>query len=209
MHALVLSGDHWHPTEVVRGGLGPLTTKGFTFDWIVDAREFTTAKLAAYSTVVLSKSNNTSESIDDPWMTGQVEAAFVDYVRDGNGLLVLHSGSAGYRETPALRALLGGVFESHPKQCPVTVEPKPGHPLTAGAAAFTAVDEHYLMKLDDRDADVFMTTRSEHGEQPGGWTRGEGRGRVCMLTPGHNLDVWLEPSYQALLENALRWCARP
>jgi uncharacterized protein len=26
------------------------------------------------------------------------------------------------------------------------------------------------------------------------------------LTPGHNLEVWLHPSYQALLLNTLRWC---
>jgi hypothetical protein len=28
-----------------------------------------------------------------------------------------------------------------------------------------------------------------------------------MLTPGHNVEVWLHPSYQVLLANALRWCA--
>ena len=52
------------------------------------------------------------------------------------------------------------------------------------------------MLLDDTEADVFMTATSEHGTQPGGWTRTEGAGRVCMLTPGHNVEVWLHPSYQ-------------
>ena len=46
-----------------------------------------------------------------------------------------------------------------------------------------------------------------YGTQPGGWTRTEGAGQVCMLTPGHNAEVWLHPSYQVLLGNALRWCA--
>jgi type 1 glutamine amidotransferase len=55
---------------------------------------------------------------------------------------------------------------------------------------------------------VFLTTTSEHGTQPGGWTRTEGEGRVCVLTPGHNLEVWLQPSFQALLLNTLRWCSR-
>lgn len=206
MRVLALSGDHWHPTKVVRDGLAPLAVKGFVFDWIVDARDWTAVRMAEYSTVILSKSNNTSESIDDGWMTPEVELAFREYVKNGKSLLVLHSGSAGYQETPTLRALMGGVFESHPKQCPVTVEPKPGRALTTGAEPFTVVDEHYMMALDDPGVDVFMTTRSEHGEQPGGWTRTEGNGRVCMLTPGHNVEVWLEPSYQILLENALRWC---
>ncbi len=123
-------------------------------------------------------------------------------------LLILHSGSAGYQEMPTLRALMGGVFLRHPPQCPVTVEPKPGHPLTAGSAPFTLTDEHYFMALDDAQADMFLTTTSEHGAQPGGWTRMEGQGRACMLTPGHNLEVWLHPSYQALLRNAMDWCRK-
>jgi type 1 glutamine amidotransferase len=120
----------------------------------------------------------------------------------------VHSGSAGYKETPVLRALMGGVFDHHPPQCEVTVEPVEGHPLTAGSAPFTVKDEHYHMLLDDAGADLFLTTTSEHGTQPGGWTRTEGAGRVCMLTPGHNVEVWLEPSFQILLGNALRWCAK-
>lgn len=31
--------------------------------------------------------------------------------------------------------------------------------------------------------------------------------RVCVLTPGHNLEVWLHPGFQALLRHALNWCA--
>ena len=63
------------------------------------------------------------------------------------------------------------------------------------------------MELDDEGADVFMQTQSEHGIQPGGWTRSEGRGKVCVLSPGHNVEVWLHHSYQALLSNALHFCA--
>jgi type 1 glutamine amidotransferase len=28
-----------------------------------------------------------------------------------------------------------------------------------------------------------------------------------VLTPGHNAEVWRHPSFQALLRNALAWCA--
>ena len=90
----------------------------------------------------------------------------------------------------------------------VTVEPLGGHPLTAGSGPFTLVDEHYMMELDDTGADVYVTTTSEHGTQPGGWTRTEGEGRVCVLTPGHNVEVWGHPSFQALLTNGLRWCSK-
>ena len=116
-------------------------------------------------------------------------------------------GTVGYEETTALRKLIGGVFVHHPPQCPVTVTAEAGHPLAAGVQPFTLQDEHYHMAYDAKNADLFMISESEHGTQPAGWTRTPGDGRVCVLTPGHNVEVWLHPSYQTLLGNALRWCA--
>jgi uncharacterized protein len=135
------------------------------------------------------------------------QAAFPVYVSQGGSLLVIHSGSAGYEDRPLMRRLMGGAFAHHPPQCPVTVEARAGHPLAAGCATFTLTDEHYFMDVDDPQADVFLAASSEHGAQPAGWTRVVGAGRVCLLTPGHNLEVWLHPSYQAVIENILRWCA--
>ena len=161
-----------------------------------------------YPLVILTKSNKVSSIDLTEWMTDTVQATFSDYVHKGNGLLAIHSGTAEYEQKTLLRSLLGGVFAYHPEQCPVTVRPHAGHPLSAGAAPFTLTDEHYFMALDDPQADVFVTTTSEHGEQTGGWTRVEGRGRVAVLTPGHNLEVWLHPSFQRLLRNSLRWCGK-
>jgi type 1 glutamine amidotransferase len=176
------------------------------FDWIENSADWSADRMKDYPVVVLSKSNNVSSADQAPWMTEEVEQAFLEYVRQGNGLLAVHSGTAGYTEALTLRSLLGGVFTHHPKQCPVTVVPREGHPLV-GWPEFTTQDEHYFMALDDAGADVFITTTSEHGSQPGGWTRTEGAGRVCVLTPGHNLEVWLNQSFQAVLEKAIRWCA--
>src|SRR5690349_1734057 len=206
MRTLVLCDDYWHPARTPRAGLGALRDSGCEFDWIENASEWSAARMAAYPLVVLTKSNNVSAADRRPWVTPAVEQAFLEYVRAGNGLLAIHSGTAEYAETPVLRGLLGGVFVSHPPQCIVTVEPRANHPLVAGSAAFSMKDEHYHMALDDAQADLFLTTTSEHGTQPAGWTRREGAGRVAVLTPGHNVEVWLHPDYQTLIGNALRWC---
>ncbi len=207
MKVLVICDDYWHPAKTPRAGLEPLASAGYEFDFLEDATEWSAERMADYPVVLFTKSNNVSATNRDNWMTDEVQQAFVDYVEAGGGLLAVHSGTAEYQETPTLRRLLGGVFTHHPKQCAVTVEPVVDHPLTAGARSFTLVDEHYFMVMDDVDVDLFLTTSSEHGEQPGGWTLAVGNGRVCVLTPGHNVEVWLEPSYRRLLENALRWCA--
>jgi uncharacterized protein len=206
MNILVLCDDFWHPARIPREGLGMLSGAEFTFDWIENAHDWSSEQMALYPVTILTKSNHVSSGDQTDWMTEPVQAAFHDYVCNGNGLVAIHSGTAEYAQKPVLRRLLGGVFTQHPEQCPVTVEPHKGHPLSEGSATFTLKDEHYFMALDDQQADVFVTTKSEHGEQPGGWRRTEENGRVVVLTPGHNLEVWRHPSFQTLLLNSLRWC---
>jgi type 1 glutamine amidotransferase len=208
MKTLVLCDDYWHPARVPQAGLLALKDTEFAFEWIADARDWSPERMAAFPLVVLTKSNNMSAADKTPWMLEAVQAAFADFVRRGNGLVAVHSGAAEYENAPVLRSVLGGVFDHHPEQCPVTMTPKAGHPLASGVDPWTGKDEHYFMAMDDPHADVFMTTRSEHGEQPGAWRRPEGDGRVAVITPGHNLEVWLHPSFQALLLNSMRWCGK-
>jgi type 1 glutamine amidotransferase len=207
MRALVLCDDFYHPAEVARAGLAPLERAGWSLDWVEHAGDWSAERLRGHGVVVLSKMNQIAASDTRPWLSEEGQADFVAHIARGGGLLVIHSGSAGYEGRPAMRRLMGGAFAHHPPQCPVTVAARPGHSLGAGCTPFTLVDEHYFMELDDPGAEVFLTATSEHGAQPAGWTRAEGAGRVCLLTPGHNLEVWLHPSYQAVIANALRWCA--
>lgn len=206
MQTLVLCDDFWHPARVPREGLRGLEAEGFSFEWLEDARTWSVERMAAYPLVILTKSNNVSSSEQSGWMTDEVQSAFLEYVRKGNGLLAIHSGTADYQEQNILRRLLGGVFTQHPEQCEVTLQPQPKHALTTNISSFTIKDEHYFMAMHNSDVDVFLTSHSEHGEQPAGWRRTEGDGRVAVLTPGHNLEVWLHPSYQTLISNTLHWC---
>lgn len=209
MRVLVLADDYWHPAATPRAGLAPLTEQGFAFDWIEDANDWSAERMADYPVVLFAKSNNVTAADRTPWVTPEVEEAFRAYVAGGGGLLAIHSGTATYRETTILRRLLGGVFVQHPPQCEVTLIPVAGHPLVAGFESFTIRDEHYFMAMGDEPVERLLVTRSEHGEQPGGWTRREGAGKVCVLTPGHNAEVWLQPAYQRLIAGALRWCGAP
>jgi type 1 glutamine amidotransferase len=208
MKILVICGDYWHPVEIPGKGLEAVKEIGMKYDWITNARNWSSERMAAYPLVILTKSNNVSTADQTNWMDESVQSDFLEYVRKGNGLLAIHSGTADYGQAPVLRNLLGGVFSHHPEQCLVTMNPIAGHPLSIGSESFSAKDEHYFMTMDDPKADVFMTTLSEHGQQPGAWRRAEGDGRVAVLTPGHNLEVWLHPSFQTMLLNAMRWCGK-
>jgi type 1 glutamine amidotransferase len=204
---LVLCGDCWHPAETVRRGLAALPANGFEFEFS-ETGTAAAETLRNFSLVVLAKANLISPTDRREWLTADSPGGLADYVRRGNGLLIIHGGTSRYGGLPAMRALAGGAFLNHPPECDVTLEPQPAHELARGVDAFTVCDEHYAMAFEGSPADVFLNSRSEHGVQPAGWTRSAGNGRICVLTPGHNLAVWRHPSFQKLLLNTLRWTAK-
>jgi type 1 glutamine amidotransferase len=205
---LVLCEDPWHPGTIARRGLKTLGDCGFDFEFLKNSADWPALDMRKFPLVVLAKSNVAPAKDQRAWLTKDSERDFCNHIRCGNGLVVIHSGTAGYAELPVMRGLMGGTFLHHAPQCPVTIEPKRRHPLTKGVAPFTIQDEHYFVKLNDARGKVFLHSHSEHGVQPAGWTCAGGKGRVCVLTPGHNLKVWLHPSFQILLQNALRWAAK-
>ena len=208
MRILVICDDSAHPADLTRDGLKGLGDSDYEFEWNEDPSQWSVEWMNEFPLTIFSKANNTSSSDPNPWADETIGQSFVNYVTQGNSVLFLHSGTALYGDAPSLCNLMGGIFVGHPPQCPVTVEAEEDHPLTAGSAPFTLKDEHYQMEMNDPKVDLFLHTRSEHGRQPAGWTRTEGKGRVCVLTPGHNLNIWHHPSYQVILRNSLNWCLK-
>jgi type 1 glutamine amidotransferase len=88
---------------------------------------------------------------------------------------------------------------------------------------FRETDEHYRLELIAPDADIIIASYSkQQGKEdkyqedpyhnspaaicPAGYVRMQGKGRVCVLTPGHYLPVWHNPQFQLTISNALHWC---
>jgi len=225
MRVLLLCDDFWHPGEVPIEGVEPLKARGFEFDIITDANEFKQEMLASYPVVILSKCDEVSKTDKTPWKTPAVQQAFVDYVENGGGLIVIHTGLVPGEHTEALDKLAGSKFTYHPQDCPVTVKPIKPHPITDGVEMFTELDEHYRLEIVSDDIDIIIASysppqgdkekyESEPYHNSDAWigaaahVRTQGKGRVCVLTPGHHVPVWHNPQYQKVLENTIRWCAK-
>ncbi|HEU5396246.1 MAG TPA: ThuA domain-containing protein, partial [Verrucomicrobiae bacterium] len=204
LRTLVLCDDPFHPAATVRRGLRQFARRGFDFEWVEDGKAITAKLLKQFPLVILAKANAMSRRDPRAWLTKRAQKIFQRHVRSGGGLVVIHSGTAGYRRLPEVRRAVGGAFLRHPQPCAVVLEPKPGFPLAEDVAPFTVRDEQYFVELDASVVEVFLISRSRHGVQPAGWTRTENGGRVCVLTPGHGAAVWRHPSFQKLLLNALR-----
>jgi len=224
MRILLFCNDRHHPGHVPIEGMEPLKEKGFTIDVITDTADFDPAIIHGYDVLVMSKNDDTSNTIHSSWKTAAVQDAFVKYVESGGGLLVTHNGTVAGEETDKINRLVGARFIMHPNRCPVTVGSVKPHPVTKNVGMFCEEDEHYRLEILVDDIDIIVTSYAPSQGNvdkyetdpyrnypahiaPSGYVRTQGKGRVCVLTPGHLLEVWLNLEFQKLLENGLRWCA--
>jgi type 1 glutamine amidotransferase len=222
MRILLICDDYYHPGQVAIDGVAPLAQSGFEFDIIKNANDFSPEMLKKYPAVLLCKMDEVSAEDKQPWKTQTIQKAFTDYVEDGGGLAAVHSAIVPSKNIASLDKLLGCRFLGHPNNCPVTVQPIKPHPVTEGVGMFCEIDEHYQIEITAQDADILAASYSPpQGEEskyetepyfnapaaiyPAGFVRTHGKGRICVLTPGHLLAVWHNPHFQRLLTNALKW----
>jgi len=223
MHSLLICDDYWHPGQVPIDGVAPLKENGFSFDIITDANDFKPEILKNYKVVILCKCDEVSPTDKTSWKSHTVQQAFIDYVENGGGLVVIHTALVAGKDTEALDRLIGSKFTFHPMDCPVTVQPVKPHPVVEGVELFCELDEHYRLDIITDDVDIIMASysppqgeESKYKDEPyhnsgawigaAGYVRTQGSGRICVLTPGHHLAVWHNPQFQLVLKNALRWC---
>ena len=131
--------------------------------------------------------------------------AFRNYVREGGGVLAVHSATASYKKTPAYFEVVGGRFVGHGPVHAIDVSPaSPASPIFAEIPAFTVVDELYLHELQP-GLDVHFEAVHEGKREPMVWTRTYGRGRVCYTCPGHRSASMRVPEVQEILRRGLAW----
>ena len=206
---LVLCDDYWHPAEVIEMGLKPLESDEFHFTFVKSAKDILTPeRIAKYPVIINCKMNQLNRANTTPWFDDVAEVGPDDlkaYVENGGGFISAHAGNTS-KEGEPYTDFAGNYFVQHPPRCDVEVKVTAKHPVTEGVQDFVVRDEHYQIELTAKDADVFLKTYSaDGGEQIGGYTREIGKGRLCVLTPGHILDVWLAPEFQKLLVNAIHY----
>ena len=225
MRILLFCDDQYHPGEIPQKGVQPLIDKGYRIDIITDTTDFDPDIIFEYDVIIMSKSDHISQTNPIPWKTQSVQAAFVRYVEAGGGFIVSHSGTVRGDNTSTLDELIGCYFVSHPSPSHITVGPLKPHPITKGVEMFCEDDEHYHLKIIKDDIDILVSSysapvgnpdkyKTEPYENypaymaPAFYTRTQEKGRVCVFTPGHTIEMWLNKNYQRLLENTILWCAK-
>ncbi|MYS21085.1 Type 1 glutamine amidotransferase (GATase1) [Streptomyces sp. DvalAA-14] len=150
--------------------------------------------------------------------TAQQRAGLARAVRDGCGLVALHSTTVlasppdQLDEADRLLAeLIGSRYVSHgppPHESRFEVRTDAGHEVTADIAPFEVTHEHYRLATAP-DVRVIAWRETEAGPEPLVHVRRYGNGRVCYIQLGHDMRIWGEPAVRRLVRRAARWACRP
>jgi type 1 glutamine amidotransferase len=204
---MVLGGTHHDFDGFARWMTPVFEAAGHRIEATYDLDALIQLEQGAYDVVVLHTCLATpTEERPEPVVHSQAQIeGLTAWVRAGSGLLASHAATTSAQASPALRALMGGVFVKHPPQFSFTVYPVyREHPVTAGIEAFAVHDEFY-MQLHEPDVDVHVVALDRGVAYPLVWTRREGQGRVAHVALGHSEKVWSLQPYQRLMLQAIDW----
>ena len=136
------------------------------------------------------------------------EAAILDFVRNGKGLVPLHCASYCFRNSPAWIDLVGAQFQKHGMGEFRTVNVAPEQPVMQGFGGFKSFDETYVhTKHNDRGRTVLEERIEGDQREPWTWVRTEGKGRVFYTAWGHDQRTWSHPGFHNLVERGIRFAA--
>jgi type 1 glutamine amidotransferase len=197
-----------------------------------DASLFEPENLNEFDAVVFNNTNNEiflpenfdSLSIKEKEKAVKYDAllkkSFVEFLKSGKGLVVMHAGVASFRKWEEFGEIIGARFDNHPWNSGSTVTLKvdePDHPIvnTFEGKPFAVTDEIYqvkapysreslrvLLTIDTTQTD--MTVKNIHrtdGDFAMSWIKNYGKGRVFYNALGHERHIfWDAVILQHLLD---------
>ncbi len=207
---LALVGDFYHPADYLTEGLNNNLNQLYSLEIKESYQNILWDELDKYDLLILAAAAQLNpEENDQIWMTEHHQDIIDRFVSNGGGLLVLHSGLAGYPTDGIYRKIVKGHFIEHPPEHPeIKIYPiNTENELTQGIEVFNIVDEQYFVDVDEEDTKLFLEANSkEFGCSIAGWAHSYKEGKVSCLTPGHTLEVLENDMMRKLINNSVEWC---
>ena len=222
IRVLLLTGANNHSWQETTAALTALFAQDPRFAVTVNERpwEMKPADLQGYN-LVFSNWNTFGKKDDEKrafeWNEA-MRAAFMEWVRKGGGLFVLHSGGCLFYDWEAFQSLTGGAWEKetfHPKMQTfrVTLADK-AHPVTKGMADFDTFDEPWQHIGNHNPSRRVLATgvvSKENGgsgdPEPFAFVTELGQGRCFNLVLGHDAQALCNAGCRTLVLRGAEWAA--
>ena len=183
----------------------------FNVDVITDPEELTQKRLANYD-VLLSNWNAHGKEKPAPW-SEELKTAYVEFVRNGGGHVVVHAGSSSFYDWDDYHAIgcatwKNGTGHVKPHEFEVRIS-KPDHPIVQGLENLKTTDELWFRPFVQSNATVLTKSFSK---TTGNWEPSTlvsqfGKGRCFTLLLGHNARTMEADGFKALLVRGTTWAA--
>lgn len=190
-----------------------------------DIEELGRRRLADYQVILLNYANwHESRTLSEA-----SRSAFVRYLRDGGGLVVIHFANgafhhslpkAGASDWPEYRKIVRRVWNhtsragrpasGHDAFGPFTVRvTRAAHPVTAGLDHFEVIDELYFHQDGDEPIEPLLHAESKVTRrlEPLAWAYPYGKGRVFQTVLGHSEKTWDVFAAREIVRRAAIWAA--
>ena len=176
----------------------------FDADFTNDPKDLSAENLKKYDAVYL----NNSTSIERGLTTEKMRNEFLEFVRNGGGVVAIHAATDG--GWPGYTDMIGGNFDGHPWGhqgtyciCNEDLNHSVVSGIFDGNKSFKINDELYQYKDFDRDQVRVLLSidMSKFENHRGGrkrddddyamaWVKKYGKGRVFVSSPGHNHHIY-------------------
>jgi len=213
VNVVILTGANnhdWATTTPVLEKILEETGK-FNVDVVTEPEQLTMEFLKNYD-VLLSNWNAYGKNKPAPW-SDTLKTAYVEFVRNGGGHVVVHAGSSAFFDWANYHAIClatwkNGTKHVKPHEFEVRLS-KPDHPIVQGLENFKTTDELWFRPFIQTNATVLAESFSE---TTGNWEptalAGQfGDGRCFTLLLGHNAKFMQSDDFQILLVRGAAWTA--
>jgi type 1 glutamine amidotransferase len=142
-------------------------------------------------------------------ITEQQMEGHLSFVRNGGGLVAVHSTTETFQTNPEYVRMLGGSFVKHEPYREMHIMRIEGdHPILEGIKNFDIMDEFYYHdQCDLEDKHVLLVCQSPDDQRvhPIAWTKTYGKGRVFFTALGHSVESCSNPSHLRIVTQAIAW----
>ena len=213
-NVVILTGANNHDWEKTTQALEDIFAAAGTFhvEVVRDPEVLTPERLAGCD-VLLSNWNTAGKNNRPPPWSEELKKAYVDFVGNGGGHVVVHAGSSSFYDWDEYHAICCATWKNgtrHKKPHEFDVRISLGdHPVTQGMEGFKTTDELWFHPFVHPDATVLAESFSITTGQwePTALVNQFGEGRCFTLLLGHSHEFMQSEGFKTLLLRGVAWAA--